>query len=470
MKSLPKISVLVVNWNGRRHLEHCLPSLVAQEYPAEKLEIVLVDNGSVDGSVDFVSQHFPSVRILRNEHNQGFAKPNNDAASAATGDYVALINNDMRADPRWLANAARLLDENNDTVCIGSKILSWDGQRVDFNGGTMQFLGYATQEDIGSPAGASENLVKEILFPCGGAMLVNREVYLSSGGFDEDYFAIYEDVDFGWRLWLMGYRVILAPESVVYHRLHGTLDRSREEKMRYLMHRNALWTVIKNYADDTLHKVLPVTVVQTLGRAMFFSGVDRSSFYLWAGQDAQIASAGGIPDTVVWQCRDAINHLVMLDDTFQALPALRAKRARVQSRRKVADEAILPRFGDPFRNIMSDLRYELTELDLVQSLGLDRLFSRQQETARWQAELGERTATEAGRLREEISRLEQRKRALELELMQLNSLGSSALKAPVPVRLKKSLRQLLREFREFQLRQGLPAALRQTRRYLSGPR
>jgi GT2 family glycosyltransferase len=470
MSSLPKISVLVVNWNGLRHLQLGLPSLISQHYPSDRLEILLVDNGSVDGSVDYVHRQFPSVRIIRNEHNQGFAKPNNDAARAATGDYVALINNDMRADPHWLSAAAQQLDERRNLVCVGSRILSWDGQRVDFNGGTMQFLGYAAQQDIGCPVAECESAEKEILFPCGGAMLINREVYLAAGGFDEDYFAIYEDVDLGWRLWLMGYRVILAPQSVVYHRLHGTLDRSREEKMRYLMHRNALWTVIKNYADDTLRKVLPMAVVQTLGRAMFFSGADRSSFYLWAGQDAQIASAGTVPDTVVWQCRDAINHLVMLDDTFQALPALRAKRMKVQDQRKVADDAILPRFGDPFRNIMSDLRYELSELDLVQSLGLDQLFSRQQQTARWQHELEGRTTTEAGRLREDIAALERRKKQLELELMQLSSPSRPNVETTVLNRSKKSIPQLLREFVDIQRRQGLAAALQQTLLYLSRPR
>lgn len=466
MNSLPRISVLVVNWNGLHHLKLSLPTLMSQEYPADRLEIVLVDNGSKDGSVDFVRRDFPSIRVLCNESNQGFAKPNNDAAQAASGEYIALMNNDMRADAQWLAKAVRHIDENRSILCIGSRILSWDGRRIDFDGGTMQFLGYAAQQDIGRPVDESSAISKEILFPCGGAMLINRELFLSAGGLDQDYFAIFEDVDLGWRLWLMGYRVVLAPESLVYHRLHGTLDRSREEKMRYLMHRNALWTVIKNYSDDTLRKVLPIAVMQSLSRAIHFSGVDRTSFYLWAEQDAQIASAESLPETVLWQCRDAINHLVMLDDTFQALPALQKKRAAVQAQRRVSDSEILPRFGDPFRSIMHDLRYELAELDLVQSLGLDSLFNRQEEIGHRHYELGQRAAAETARLREEIAGLENKKRMLELEMMQPEIPANPDSSAAGPIRPEKGVAQLIREFADIHRRQGLAAALRQTRHYL----
>jgi len=187
------VTVVTVNWNGKSHLSTLLPPLLALE-PGE---VVVVDNGSTDGSQEFLRRRYPQVRLLENGVNRGFAQPCNVGAETAQGSCVAFINNDMRPEPDWLAAALEKLDAR--TPCVASRILDWEGSRIDYNGSSLHYLGNGLQENKGL---AVEKAVRreEVLFTCGGAMLVVREVFLELGGFDPDYFAMFEDVDRGWRL------------------------------------------------------------------------------------------------------------------------------------------------------------------------------------------------------------------------------------------------------------------------------
>ena len=140
-----------------------------------------------------------------------------------------------------------------EVACTGAKILDWDGQYVDFVAAVVSYYGFAFQlhyrsRDVFDTPGP-------LLFACGGAMLVRRAVFLAAGGFDEDYFIYFEDVDFGWRLWLMGYQITFAPKAIVYHRLHATMDNFSNFRKWLLFERNALVTVLKNYDDANLSRV-----------------------------------------------------------------------------------------------------------------------------------------------------------------------------------------------------------------------
>ncbi len=362
-RSTSEVSIVTVNWNGREHLARLLPSLA--ELSAG--EIIVVDNGSSDGSQDLVRHQFPQVKLLQNEVNQGFCQPNNLAAEHASGRCLAFINNDMRADGKWLQNALPLLE--GDTCCVASRILDWEGKRIDFNGSSLQYLGYAVQRDIGELV---ENVSheKHILFPCGGAMLIDRQVFLAAGGFDEDYFAIFEDVDLGWRLWLAGYRVAFAPESFVYHRGHSTFKQHEDEKMRYLMHRNALLTVIKNYEEEAFRKILSLAFIMAVKRAVLFSGVEKESFYLW-GKTRQRLEAGDLAARLHFM--DALNHLVAVDDVLESLPRLLEKRAKIQALRKRSDAEILQLFVDPVRGIFEHPQYRSQEAEYINRLDLGPL-------------------------------------------------------------------------------------------------
>ncbi len=358
-RSASDVSIITVNWNGKEHLENLLPSLLS----LRAREIIVVDNGSDDGSVEWIRSQHPTVRVLENSTNQGFCQPNNLAASAARGSVLAMINNDAKADPKWLqAGLERLTGE---VRCVASRILNWEGDRIDYNGSSLQYLGYALQKDIG-------RLISEVsdgdrvLFPCGGAMLIERDYFLDLGGFDEDFFAVYEDVDLGWRIWIQGGEVVLAPDSVVYHRGHGTLSQHPDSKMRYLMHRNALLTILKNYEHEFLRKVFPAALILAVRRAILLSGVRRNSFYLW---DEPARLPARHVDRI-----DGLCHLVAVDDVLRTLPQTMRKRERVQQRRERSDSEILRLFDDPFRTIVRDPDYVEGEIELQRLFDLDSLF------------------------------------------------------------------------------------------------
>jgi GT2 family glycosyltransferase len=366
-QSASEVSVVTVNWNGRKHLEKLLPSLMAQSC----LEIIVVDNGSLDGSVEFLRDKYPDVRILQNSKNRGFAQPCNWAAEAAQGKFVSFINNDMKADPLWIQKALERI--TNQCRCVASRILDWQGDRIDFNGSSLQYLGYALQQDAGKLLAEVSDTENQILFPCGGAMLIDRDYFLGLGGFDGDFFAIYEDVDLGWRIWLTGSQVLLAEDSVVYHRGHSTFEAHPDEKTRYLMHRNALLTVVKNYEQETLRKVLPLAIVLGIKRAVLLSGASKESFYLW--ENARWRLSRDDPNAA-FQLMDALNHLVALDDVLDHLPETLRKREQVQRMRSREDKEIFSLFRDPFRTIVDDPAYRKKESELLEFAGLDSVFDR----------------------------------------------------------------------------------------------
>ena len=366
-RSASDVSVITVNWNGLEHLEHLLPSLSRLGHR----EVVVVDNGSSDGSVEFLEQKHPQIRVIANRRNQGFAHPCNQGALAATGEVVAFINNDTRADPSWLSNALPLL--SSDQPCVASRILDWTGEKIDYNGSSLQYLGYAVQKDIGAVV-AGVTAGRQVLFPCGGAMLIDRKFFLEIGGFDEAFFAIYEDVDLGWRIWSRGKQVGYAADSIAYHRGHATFKGQDQHRTRYLMHRNALLTILKNYEDATLRRVFPAVLLLAIRRAVLFAGVDRDSFYLWKQTEAGLARED---PKVGARVLDGINQLVAVDDVISDLPRILEERKRIQRHRKRADSDILKLFEDPFRHIVQDPAYHAMEAQIIRQCGLERIFNQE---------------------------------------------------------------------------------------------
>ncbi|MBN2072639.1 MAG: glycosyltransferase family 2 protein, partial [Actinobacteria bacterium] len=148
--TFPLVSISIVNLNGEKYLKDCLESIYSLNYPADKIEVILVDNNSSDGSVGFVRSSYPGVKIIRNNRNNGFALANNQAAKAAGGEYMAFLNNDTRVDREWLIELLRPVYGSADVVASGSKVLSMDGQSIDFVGGMINFEGKGFQVDYGT--------------------------------------------------------------------------------------------------------------------------------------------------------------------------------------------------------------------------------------------------------------------------------------------------------------------------------
>jgi GT2 family glycosyltransferase len=274
------ISLITINLDGKGLLAELLDSVRGLDYPAGKLEIIVVDNGSTDGSVEFLEKSHPEVIIIKNERNLGFAYPCNQGAKAAKGEYLAFVNNDMKLDSSWCREMLKYMDREKNVICVGSKIFNADGTKIDFIGGRISFIGVGYQKNFGKAADFDETEPREILFACGGAMLIDRRIFLEVGGFDEDYFAFYEDIDLGWRLWVMGYKVAFAPSAVAYHKHHQTVKKMSEKVLMTLYERNSIYTIYKNYDDDNLKKALPAALVMSSARLLDYSGIDVSEYLL----------------------------------------------------------------------------------------------------------------------------------------------------------------------------------------------
>jgi hypothetical protein len=362
----PPLAVVVPNYNGAKHLEACFASLEALDYPPDRLELVLVDNGSTDDSLALLRRRFPRVRVLRNRSNLGFAAACNQGVAAARAPYVALLNNDARVAPDWARELVAPLLAYPTVAAVGARILDWTGARIDFAGGLLNFYGHAFQRLYGAPADADPDLsLRPTLFACGCAMAVRREAFLAAGGFDEAYFAFFEDVDLGWRLWLLGYVVLYAPRAVAYHRGHGTAARLPAHQLRVLYERNALYSVLKNYETATLARVLPAALLLAAQRGLLTGRVETAPYVL--GRE------GGAPTEPV--ARLALSHFLALGEIGLKLDAVWARRAAVQAARRRPDAAILPLFGEPFMPNYVEPLYLETQERLVRVFGLDRLFT-----------------------------------------------------------------------------------------------
>ncbi len=259
-----KVSVIVLSWNGRQHLEVCLAALRRQQPPGCDWEILVLDNGSTDGTGPWVRRHHPQVRLIVSPVNLGFCAGNNRLVDEAEGDAIVLLNNDTRPRPEWLGELVEALaSAGDDVAAVSGRIVDWAGKRLDFARGVLTFDGHAFQQDYGRPLAEVEIPAagSELLFACGGNMIVRRRSFLEAGGFDEGYFAYLEDVDLGWRLWAGGQRVLFAPSAVVHHRSMATSQQLGNENRGFLFERNAFMTAYKNYETDLWRQLAPAILL-----------------------------------------------------------------------------------------------------------------------------------------------------------------------------------------------------------------
>ncbi|HWM95101.1 MAG TPA: glycosyltransferase family 2 protein [Thermoanaerobaculia bacterium] len=267
---MKKIAVALLSWNGRHHLETCLPALAAQKDPGVEWEILVLDNGSTDGTADWLRKTWPKVRLIASPVNLGFCAGNNRlAAEASDADALALLNNDTRPEPSWLAALVDALrSAPADVAAVSGKIVDWEGERLDFGRGVMTFDGHAFQLDFRRPLDRARvpKPGEELLFACGGNLLIRRSSFLEAGGFDESYFAYLEDVDLGWRLWSGGERILFAPDAVVRHRSSATSDLLGLFNRGFLFERNAFLTAYKNYEEELWQRIMPALMLTLTAR------------------------------------------------------------------------------------------------------------------------------------------------------------------------------------------------------------
>jgi GT2 family glycosyltransferase len=258
----PRISVIVLTYNGRAWLEPCLSALATQA-GAPPFEILLVDNASTDGSNELVAARFPSVRIVENERNLGFAGGNNAGARVALGETLAFLNNDTIPEPDWLARLHAAITEAPDRTLVTSRIVFLDRPDiVDSAGDGYLRAGGAFKHGHGAHVSGFMRS-REVFGVCGAAFAIRRELFERLAGFDEDFFMVYEDVDLSYRARLAGCRCWYAADAVVGHAGSGTLGVMSATAV-FHGQRNLEWTWLKNAPLGLLLLTLPAHVAYSV--------------------------------------------------------------------------------------------------------------------------------------------------------------------------------------------------------------
>jgi GT2 family glycosyltransferase/glycosyltransferase involved in cell wall biosynthesis len=339
------------------------------DWPSEQLEVIVVDNDSRDGSADRIAAAARGATVVRSATNLGFAGGCNLGVARSTGELVAFLNNDARPHPAWLARASTVLADDPTIGCVASKVLDWDGDRIDFAGAAMGFDGQGYKLHVGAHDGPGFDEADDVLFASGAAMVMPRAVFEELGGFDERYFMFFEDVDLGWRTWLRGWRVRYVPDSVVYHRHHATMHRYGPWFEQYLLDRNALFTIFKNYADASLARVFPAALLLTARR-----GAVRGSFDSRTLDLAHEPIRDDVPDMQV--SKSTIASLAAVDSFVEQLPSLAASRAEIQRTRVRSDRSVARLFRLPLQANLPDEAYVEAYERIVTQFGVTELLDR----------------------------------------------------------------------------------------------
>jgi GT2 family glycosyltransferase len=323
----PKASVLVLNYNGERFLDDCFSSLLAQQLDGE-FEAVLVDNGSADGSVAHVRLHFPSVRVLELGANLGFSIANNRAIASSRAPYCVVLNNDTRVRPGWLQGLVEVADAHPDAGAVTSKILFMDPPATIQNAGSMLLTdGSGADRGFQEPDTGQFEATEEVFGACGASMLLRREMLDDVGGFDETFFAYYEDTDLSWRMRLRGWRIFYSPRSVVDH-AHSATNIEWSPFFTFHVDRNRLFMILKNG---------PATMVTT----------SFARFAIMSLRNAVRAVLGRMirPPAMLRRANlgagRARIHIKVMLSFARYFPEMLWKRLRIRRRRRVADADIM---------------------------------------------------------------------------------------------------------------------------------
>jgi GT2 family glycosyltransferase len=247
-------SVVVVTFNHRRDIEHCLRALLPTLSPRD--EVIVVDNASTDGTADFVGREFQSVRLIRRRDNPGFGAACNHAADTSEAEYLVFLNPDTEPLPGWLDQLLHTLQSDRTIGLATPKLLlrAWP-DHIDAFGHEVHISGIATCRGWGQPANSHMQL-EQVAAVSGACFAIPRELFLSLGGFDDQLFLYYEDDDLSLRARLAGYSCVAVPNS---HVEHDHTPGFPPNKLRYL-ERNRLWTTLKLYRGSTLLALVPVMV------------------------------------------------------------------------------------------------------------------------------------------------------------------------------------------------------------------
>ena len=306
--SSPRVTVVVPNWNGERFLSTCLGSLRRQTYG--DFETVLVDNGSSDGSVAFVEENFPEVRIVRLPHNGGFTAAVNAGIGASEAEYVVLLNNDTEVEQRWLEALVRAADEHPEAGLFASKLVDFRDRRLlDGAGDALRKTGLPYRIGHGEIDRGQFEEEALVFGACAAGALYRRRLFDEVGVFDGDFFSNCEDGDLSFRAQLAGYRCLYVPDAVVYHMGSASTGGKRSATNTRLGTQNGINLLVKNLPASLVWRILPSVV---------------------AGHLYRLATTSLSPEILK-------AYLSGLAGALRLLPKMLRKRKEIQGRRRVSD-------------------------------------------------------------------------------------------------------------------------------------
>jgi hypothetical protein len=277
LKKAPKVSIIIVSWNGKNWLEQCLESLYTQHY--QNIEIIVVDNNSSDESVAFLKKKYPKVKTISNETNLGFAQANNVGLAQATGEYILFLNNDTKVTPDFLEPLVEVLKKNPHIGGVQSRIrLLEKPDYLDSVAAYLTFTGMIYHYGI-AKKDQSEYQKRIATFSAKGACMLFKkqvldEVMVNNELFDSSYFAYFEETDMCHRVWLAGYHIVFEPKSLIYHQMGGTSTAMQNSFIQFHSFKNRINSYLKNLSFISLLLLLPIHffVIQAFALASLLQG------------------------------------------------------------------------------------------------------------------------------------------------------------------------------------------------------
>ncbi len=356
------VSVILVNYKGAEDTIACLRHFDEVDWPEERLELIVIENDSQDGSARAIAEAHPGARVIPSGANLGFAGGCNLGVDLATGEYVAFLNNDARPDAGWVRAAVAAMEADPAIGAVASKVLDWEGSRIDYVDGSLTWFGMGYKREADKVDDGAFDAPRDVLFGTGAALFVRADLFRRVGGFDERFFMFYEDVDLGWRLNLLGHRVRYVPGSLAFHRHHVTMKKFGNFREQYLLERNALLSMYKNYDDESLARALPAALDLAVTRT---SGLAQQPLALPQGAEA------GSRTPVA---KMALTGAYAVDYLVEQLETVAATRADLQARRRRSDEELFALFRHPIESAFLGARYVEAHTAAVGVFGLDERF------------------------------------------------------------------------------------------------
>lgn len=309
-QSTPKIYIVIPNWNGKHRLKNCLDSINAQ---SQKCETIVVDNGSVDGSSEYLRKNYPWVHVIQHERNEGFSGGVNAGIKYAlnnNAEYVALLNNDAIIEKSWLENLLKCLKKHPELGAVTCKLLSADKKHIDSTGDFYSSWGLTIPRQRDHPTQEAVSSFEYVFGVCAGASLYRVAIFKDVGLFDERFFAYYEDTDFNFRMQLAGWKAGYEPFAEAYHATGSTSGG------------------IKGFTTFQTLKNLPILFWKNTPTSLVPHMLPRFTVTYWAIFASSITHGKG------WY---ALKGLVFC---LYNIPYTMVSRYKIQSRKKVSDDYI----------------------------------------------------------------------------------------------------------------------------------